>query len=304
MAKIGRTCFPLVALLALAGCGEEGYEPVEDVPDGYTRYRTDPIDLEPGASGLWFQWVAAPADRPLDILDIRGSQSIGGHHALLMSTTDVQEVGYTRAYDNTDLLSSHIFGGVGGPNGEPLAPPPGVVFRVPAGQALVVQTHYLNTSDQTIRGESVLDIKTVEASDEHVVASQFTMTSLAIDVIPGGQTQLETNCVMPRDVELVMWTNHMHDLGTMQLTELTVGDELRTIKSDPVWDYEWAFNPNFEQRGLDEALVLPAGSTLRTSCNWFNDTGAAVAFPDEMCVFFGYYLGTEDLYCVDGDVID
>jgi hypothetical protein len=292
------TCFIFVAL---GGACVDGGEPVDGPPEGYTRFLTAPIEVGPGESGMWIQWVGAPMDQDMDIVDIQGTQSAGGHHALLLATGQVEEPGFTRPWENVDQLSTHTYGGVGGPGGDTVALPEGVMWRIPAGNALAVQTHYLNTSDQPILAESVLDVKLVPAAGEHLIASQFAVTSLAIELEPG-QSSLETDCELPQDIELVMWANHMHELGATVTTDLTTGDEVEVIKDDPVWDYEWAFNPNFAHREVDDTMVLPAGSTVRVACTWVNEGGGTVRFPDEMCVFFGYYLGTEDFTCVNGRV--
>lgn len=292
------TCF---MFLVLGGACVSDGEPEDGPPEGYVRFRTAPIEVGPGESGLWIQWVAPPMDQDMDIVDIQGTQSAGGHHAVLMSTGEAQEVGFTRDWENADQLSIHLYGGVGGPDGDAINLPDGVMFRVPAGMALAIQTHYLNTSDEPILGESALDVKMVEASDDHVVASQFTMTTLGIEIEPG-ENFVETSCELPRDVELVMWANHMHEHGVRARSDLTVAGKVDVVKDDPVWNYEWSTNPNFASRDAGDALVLPAGSTLRTECTWINTSSDTVRFPDEMCVFFAYYLGTEDLYCVDGRV--
>jgi hypothetical protein len=287
--------------LLVVACGSEPVDLESDEPlPGYTRFTVPSIWVEPGESGLWATWVAAPQDRALDIVDVQGTQSKGGHHALLYSTIDVQDVGMTRAWEESDQLTSRFIGGIGGEGAEATKLPAGVVFRVPAGSALLIQTHYLNTSLERAKMDSTLDVKFVEAAPDAKVASLFSMTSLAIDVAPGGQS-LEFECVLDEDIQLLMYANHMHELGLEARTKLVRDDgSSADIKIDPRWSYEWAFNPNFEHRTPEAPLVIEAGSMLRTACQWQNTGSRSVAFPDEMCVFFGFYLGEKDKTCIGG----
>src|SRR4051812_28782269 len=104
----------LVALaLALVACSSDGGDG-DGAPEGYVRYRTPPVELQPGESGFWATWVANPADHDLDILDVQGWQSIGGHHAVMYSTTNNKPLGTTRAWQDVDQLTSRFLGGVGG----------------------------------------------------------------------------------------------------------------------------------------------------------------------------------------------
>src|SRR5436309_1645428 len=93
-------------LTFLFGCAESN-----DPPDGYLRLRTPTVAVQPGASDLWAQWVTAPMDRDMDVADLTGTQSAGGHHALLYSMTDIEPVGFTRPWKDSDLLSARFIGG-------------------------------------------------------------------------------------------------------------------------------------------------------------------------------------------------
>jgi hypothetical protein len=60
---------------------------------------------------------------------------------------------------------------------------------------------------------------------------------------------------------------------------------------------------NFTTLTAETPAVLPAGSTLRTTCTWNNPNSTTVGFPDEMCTFVGYYVGSSDVNCIDGAMI-
>jgi hypothetical protein len=298
-----RSLAAVVAALLLLGCGDGLAE--DGPPPGYLRFQPEPIEVAPGESPLWMHWVGDPADHDRDVLDLIASQGPGGHHAVLYSTAAIEPVGTSREWRQSDQLLSRFLGGTGGKGaaGE-LGLPEDLAFRVPAGHALVVQVHYLNAGDEPLLGETQIDVKLAEASPEQRVASMFAQTSLGIQVSPG-DSSLDVSCTLERDLELVMWANHMHQHGRSASTvAISPAGATLVLKEDPVWDPEWTYNPIFERRPSDEPLVLEAGTRVETTCRWHNQSGETVRFPEEMCLFFGFYIGQPDLTCVGGRFVD
>jgi hypothetical protein len=312
-------CLSLLAIGALGGCAGSGDSndgdsssaatssahtkqfAGEEPPAGYTRYMTAPMELEPSSSGLWAEWVSEPLDRDMDVVDIRGDQTVPGHHALMYSTAIAEDQGFRRTWQDFDQLSTRFLGGVGGEGGEGVLLPKGVVFRIPKGHSLMIQTHYINTDSEPAVGESYLDVLLTEASDDAEVASIFSNTSLAIEVEPGTETSSEFECELAAPLQLLMFANHMHESGKKALTEVIMPDASeRELKRDDAWEYEWTTNPNYTRTSAEQPLELPAGTLLRTRCTWQNDSDQTLRFPDEMCVFFGFTYGQTDLNCVDG----
>jgi hypothetical protein len=275
--------------------GAEGPRP------GYVRYKTNPIDVPPGTSAQWFEWIAAPLDHDVDVVDIIGTQPHVGHHATLYAVQDAQPIGTVQPWDMGEQLQAHILGGIGGEGGTAVKLPEGAVFRLPAGQSLAVQTHYLNAGADDAQGITQLDIKFGDPSPSDLVASLFTNASLAFQVPPAAQYHVDVKCTVGADLGLLMYSNHMHEWGTTVSTSLVDGTgNQRVIKNDPVWNVDWVTNPNFKDESLAAPLQLHAGDTLTTSCDWNNTTSSALTFPKEMCVFLGFFVGDADITCVDG----
>src|SRR5689334_18467945 len=56
--------------------------------DGYTRFNAMKVtDIKPGEDVTRCQYVMAPVDHDMDVLDITGAQSKYGHHAVMFSYT-------------------------------------------------------------------------------------------------------------------------------------------------------------------------------------------------------------------------
>jgi hypothetical protein len=305
--RLVRTLAVSSMVIAAGGCAGSGDDNDNDaVPEGYVRFEPPTITVEPGESGQWVQYVANPFDEDMDVVDIVGHQGTGGHHAVLYATPTVEAIGTTRDWQNVDQLIDRFLGGLGGEGAEEIALPEGAVFRVPAGQALYMNTHYFNATDSPIEGWSRLDVKFEPADESRIAVSLFANVSLAFEATPGF-SEATTACTLERDVDLVMFTNHMHEWGRAARTTILppgarTDDAPQVLKDDPVWNSEWTTNPNFERHTVAEPLRLPAGSQIETTCSWDNDTGASLRFPDEMCVFLAFDIdGVGDLACVDGN---
>jgi len=295
---------PFVLALFAVGCAEPG--DADDVPEGYVRYAPDPITVQPGESGQWVQYVANPFDADMDVVDIIGHQGPGGHHAVLYSSPTVQEIGYTREFSQLDQVVDRFLGGLGGEGAEEIALPEGAAFRVPAGQALYLNVHYFNAGTSPIDAWSQLDVKLAPASDDQIAVGMFSNVTLGFNAEAGVITEATTGCTVDRDINLVMFANHMHEYGqSAQTTILVPGaedDAAQMLKDDPDWNYEWATNPNFERHEVAEPVLIPAGTRIETTCVWNNTTSDNLMFPDEMCLFLSFHIdGTGDVNCVDGE---
>jgi len=303
----------LIGGLLVGGCASKdaGEDPHEDYPGaalgmppvaaGYVRYVSQPVAVPPGKDVMWNEWITAPQDEDMDVIDVSGVQSRGGHHALLVSTTDAQPVGFTRAWEDTDMLSSRTVAGTGGDGKDTKTLPPGATFRIKKGAALQIQSHFANTSDKVLKGRSAFDVKLGPADPNAKVAAIFAVTTLDLVVKPSAITTIETRCDIQKDVQLLNYANHMHEWGVSASTVLIGADgATQDLKIDRTWDPLWAFHPNYERFSVETPFVLPAGSTLSTTCTWSNDTAEALEFPSEMCVFTGFMLGDADIACLNG----
>jgi hypothetical protein len=303
----------LVGGFLLAGCGSDGagdaaHEayPGADlgmppVAAGYVRYVSEPISVGPGEDVIWNEWITPPQDQDMDVIDVLGRQSRGGHHALLVSTTDVQALGFSREWRETDMLNSRTVAGTGGDGKDTKVLPPGATFRIKQGAALQIQSHFANTTNNALLGRSAFDVKLGPADPNAKVAAIFAVTTLDLLVKPQGTTTIETRCDVKEEVKLLNYANHMHEWGVAASTLLIGADgSTRELKIDRAWDPLWAFHPNYTQFSVEAPAILPAGSTVSTTCTWSNDSAEPLEFPSEMCVFTGFVLGDADVACVNG----
>jgi hypothetical protein len=271
------------------------------VAAGFVRYETRPVKVAPGENIMWAEWVAPPLESDMDAVAVLGLQSKSGHHANLYATSDAQPVGTGRAWRETDQLTGKSLGGIGGEGGSAIELPPGVVFRVTKGNALMIQSHYLNVGTQPIDARSVLDVKLTPVDPTAQVAGTFAHVTTQFSIPPAGRATADAKCAVQNDLRFFMYANHMHDWGVSASTELINADGTMTpLQVDPVWDPSWAFHPNYTKFSQQAPKLVPAGSTLHTTCTWANSGSTPITFPDEMCIFGAFFVGNQDVTCANG----
>ncbi len=307
-----RLTLPVAFGLALFACGTDSgpqwvpnFHPGPAMP-GYDRYITPTIkDIKPGDNVEYCQWVAAASDTDQDVLDVTGYQSPTGHHAVLYATTETNfKVGESHICTTDDMVSISFLGGVFGEgvSGNSAKLPDGLNFRLPAGHALMANTHWLNATDTTVDGQAVIDLKFAPASDTRVVADLFANNGDTFQIPAGQPTAFDNNCVLQSDMNFAMVTNHMHTYGTSIYSELIHTDGTKEmIRNDTSWSPEWQFDPQYTRFSVAQPFVAHAGDTVHTHCEWTNTTSKDLVFPDEMCDGIGFYFpGHGQITCEDG----
>lgn len=281
-------------------------------PEGYTRFEAATIaDIQPGDDTTHCQYVMAPVDHDVDILDVQGSQSKFGHHAVVFSyvPADGDQVGTeikcmtgSNEFTTSDMAGGNALsaggylGGVGPSANKVAALPDGVAFRLKKGQGAMLNLHYINTSDQPIAGDAYIDLKIADADPNRLIAAIFINLNGSFSVPPNAQTDSTQDCVAKSDVNIIMMSNHMHEWGTHASTQVVRADtgEVEMLRDDPTWTADMVNAPTFSRWTTDSPFVLHTGDTLRTNCSWNNTTTDMLAFPREMCVSAGFALASGD----------
>jgi hypothetical protein len=229
----------------------------------------------------------------MNVIHVLGDQGPSGHHASLYANTVIEPVGTTRLCKDEDMLTVTFLGAVGGEgnDSETVPLPDGLVFQMPAGQALMVNTHYLNTTTSTLVGESVVDVLFAEPSDDLVVAGSFALNYSGFEIPPNSEYTVDVTCTVEQPLSLVLYSNHMHRFGETVFTEVQRTDgSVELLSRDEGWSQHDAFAPPFVSWTKDAPMVIQPGDILHEQCTWVNDTSDTVLFPTEMCVGVGYTL--------------
>jgi hypothetical protein len=285
-------------------------------------------DIQPGQDVTRCQYVMAPLDRDMDVLDISGAQSKWGHHAVMFSyvPTADQVVGdelpcmmgsteFTAGTPGAEPGGGGVAGGgylgaVSPAGGRVAALPEGVAFRLKKGDGIMLNLHYINMGNKPDDGEAYIDIKLAETDPNRLIAALFLNLNIGFSLPPATQTDSAADCVAKSDVKVIMMSNHMHEWGTQATTEVTRGDtgNVEVMRHDPTWDHDMVNNPTFATWSAEDPFLIHPGDTIRTSCTWNNDTSDTLGFPREMCISAGFALAPGDSpkapVCFDGNWVE
>jgi hypothetical protein len=288
----------LVGLVLLASCtdGDDvsyiaGFAP-PPAADGYTRFVMPTVaELQPGEDLMFCQWVAPPADLDRQIIDATGFQSTGGHHIALYATSQVEPIGTSRICTLRDMLTVNFVGAVGAEGLSAAKLPDGMAFSVPAGFALMTNTHYFNTSDEVMDAQSVIDVKFADPKQRLAAAGNVAVNYDTFSIPPGGSFTSDGYCKATKQLSFFMWGNHMHEWGAHAMSEIIRADGTRQLMAkDDTWSQDRTFNPVWTRWDTAAPFIVNPGDTFHVQCSWNNTTGEPLTFPVEMCVSTGFTL--------------
>jgi len=218
-------------------------------------------------------------------------QVAGGHHTMLYFSDEVQEGGDDPHECGGGDMGNIRFIGVGTGDGVGIALPGGVAMKIPAGVKIYTQSHYLNTTENEILAQDVINLDLIPAAEVEQIAGAFTEVDLTLE-LPAGQTTTRTiDCTAPMEMDVPWMIPHMHELGSHYTIELVRGEQTTTLY-DEAWDP--SFRDHFPLVQYDQAIHLTPTDHLRTTCTWNNNTLEKRLFPNEMCATFMPFYPSPD----------
>lgn len=305
-----RAIRPASALLLVAvGCGTSEPDPfmkgfTPDKPGaGQIQIYTDVIpNIAPGADITYCSYLDYKTSKLLDVVGYKGMQSSpGGHHNILYAVATPQAPN-THECTEDDMLNVHYLGG-GGTDATIKADdlPPGIVFRVQQETQLMIVSHWINASDQTISGQTAYNLTVEDPKPESAPADLFTVVNTMFQVNTG-TAMVHSECTLAQGMQVFMLGPHAHEHAThMTLTKKAASDGSVTTIQDIPWTREMVFNTPLVKFTKDAPYTFATGDTYAVDCTYENTTGAPIPFPTEMCVAYGYYFpATHEIDCVDG----
>jgi hypothetical protein len=326
--KFTRPAFAVVAALALSlstvSCAgdddsadngpddqQADGEPVDDLaeippaPEGSIEFRVDEQIIPPGSESQLCHFLE-PLEEDLFANALVSYQGKYGHHLVLFTTVAPEPPGTVRdctsAADMITLIpaiSSINFG---------LSEfPDGTAIRIPKGAQLVVQQHYVNTSEVPIRVRDGMHLRVLPQQEVSTLAGFYGISDIGFELaVDPAERTVTFECDVPRDMNLLLMGPHMHEWGlrfTAEVGRPQASGEMafeEVVRVDP-WFAEFRDEPPVTEWGLEDPLALHAGDVLRTSCVFSNTSDEVLSFPSEMCATYGYYfpapLGNEAWTC-------
>lgn len=241
----------------------------------------------------WVPDVTFTQDRLIKAFDT--FQSENGHHLFGMASVIPRQPGEVFDCTNVEDMSTVqplVNPTSGNKEGTLNLLPPEFAVRIKAGTQLVVQSHYVNVTDNDILVRDVGNLIFLP-SDEQRIEANFLVLNDDSFTIPTGNAPYRhtTECTLTQRLQFAALNGHMHEWGRSTSIERVAADgTTTTLYDEPHWTAALRDAPPIVRFAVDDPLVFEAGDTLRLSCEWQNDTDAPLRFPSEMCVSLMVYF--------------
>jgi Copper type II ascorbate-dependent monooxygenase, C-terminal domain len=146
--------------------------------------------------------------------------------------------------------------------------PPGYALKIAAGSYLQFQVHYSNRLAQAVTDKTSIGLVFAKEPVRHEVA-QYEIWNNFFLIPPGDGNHKVTSCyVLPKDVEVVAYTAHMHFRGKRMSTEAVYPDGRHELIFDvPHYDFRWQ-----ETYFLKHQYLMPKGTKLVTTAYFDNSS--------------------------------
>lgn len=300
----------------VVGCGSESAETPGEADTNRQSYEFS-TRVEVGEEVQLCKFIRMPSDgRELSISRMEHDYTPGSHHFLVFRTelTEMPEGGdvFTPCAEGGggagSSWMSQVRGIVYGAQSEvgEFDFPDGVGMHVSPGELMLVQAHYLNTSNMALDAKMNFHLEFVEAAEVSQEAGVLFFFNPKIHLNPNAQGSASLSCPIRSDISLAFAASHMHRRGISfhAETDDIASPAMQEGALYTTTDWEEPLPRNF---GADGGLIH-AGSTITYTCDFANDTAnpvvaGASADTNEMCMFVGMYWPRQDQameWCYDG----
>ena len=269
------------------------------------RITTPDIAIQPGEEVTYCYYTTLPTTREMGVKEWSSIMTPGSHHLILFFAQGASKPDGTIERDCEGLGGGGLqvpYWAYSAQTPTQVTPmPSGVGMKVPAGQKVYVQMHYLNTSDQVINAHVQIDGEAYAAAETYTPAAAFVTYSAGFTVPANGTGEAGNSCSIAAGSKFFLMSTHAHKRAT--LTQVTDGTTM-VFESDN-WEHPgattWAAEPFFQF----------ASNKLTYRCEYDN-TGNPNAVPEgssaatnEMCMAVGYFFPAPNgpRFCLNGFVV-
>ncbi len=234
--------------------------------------------------------------------------SAGSHHVLLFETSYKQFPTMDRTGKTVDPTKVHdcaegaaglwdvtrVVGGSQNADGANAidALPAGVAIKLKPGSIVLMNTHYLNASTQTITTDARVNLYAVPPESVKVEAGMLFFYNPFIHIAPQATNSAHMRCKLSADINLINVQSHMHRRGMNYVANLIDAKGASTeLYSNSLWE-------NVPIKRFGAGMALKAGESLDYRCDYKNGENREViqgfTTKDEMCMLVGPYYPRND----------
>lgn len=258
-------------------------------PTRTLRLFTPPITLAPGMDQTICTYLDVTTTEPLLFRATHGRQMTGGHHIAVFYAQSPSTDLVPHVCTNEEMTNFLFAAGAGGEGGQDTEMPPGVGLRIDTGRQIVLQSHYINTSDEPRVVMDMVDIELTTIEESPTVVDSFAMIDSEFEV-PARTRGYERikECRVDQEMDIYLLLGHTHESGVLfEMERVPAGgggaEMLYHATDGPL------LRDNPQILTWDTPLHLGVGDVLRMRCRWDNMTESPLAWPSEMCVALMYY---------------
>ncbi|MCA9648025.1 MAG: hypothetical protein KC492_45345 [Myxococcales bacterium] len=258
-------------------------------------------EIEPGEEVEHCKFIQMPASG-LNVNRTETRFTSGSHHVLLYRTQytsiptqkqDGTQVDTSDVFDCSDGATNgwdvlDVIGGSQNAEGGTFSEfPDNVAMRVEPNTVLMINAHYINTTQKPIEPLVKINLETIPDSQVEHEGGILFYYNIFIRANGMAKSQARMRCAVPNDITLLNAQSHMHARGVDYSAEiLQEGKEAQPLYQNDRWE-------NVPVKTWDSGLAIQGGSQIDYRCHYDNpEERTAWQGPrttDEMCMFIGAY---------------
>lgn len=274
----------------------------EPDPEAFLRLYSPKLVIPPNSDTTLCSYLDFHAPEDITLTATRGQQMDGGHHTAVFVANSPRTDFEPDECTDEEMMNYRYVAGAGGGGGLDTEMPDGVALRIQEGQQVVIQSHYINTSDEPMTVMDAVDLEYAE-DEADAIADPFAMIDDDFEVPPQTEGyERVSECTADEDMDIHMLLGHTHEYGTLFEFELLADGEEPELLYHAIDGRLLRNTP--EIKIYDPPLRLEEGDSFRMICAWDNPNDYALTWPEEMCVALMYYgpgrgwltCGAEDEY--------
>lgn len=279
-----------VADPALLGAAAAMFTPLPKPDDGFQLHLTS-YDVPAGANREIFKAMPSPNSSDIFVSGFDVKMRDNSHHFILYnfekSATQLPPIGLVRDLGNDmdEYFNERNFF-LGSQTAEfSYRFPPGIALRLPGSSVLDLNSHYVNPTSGTIKGEVYVNLHTISAPQRIAQNLFWSNESLFLPAF-SGTTIRTTLPSAPSDADVYMLTSHMHSRGKEFRIYISGGPrDGQLIYRSTDWHLPAV-------KTFDPPLRIRQGESLRGETDYYNGSDHAIRYgptsDDEMCIIIGY----------------
>lgn len=164
----------------------------------------------------------------------------------------------------------------------------GIAMRLKAGSIVLINTHYLNASPNTLDVSAAINLYTIPEAEFTTEAGVLFYYNPFISVPAHGTSKSRMRCLVETEINIVNLQSHMHRRGVGFTAKhiSSSGVELETLYTNTEWE-------NVPVSQYTPKKVIPAGDYLDYECEFNNPNDNTIVqglkTTNEMCMLIGAY---------------